>query len=41
MAKDTDIKVAASVQNTSELLTKHLSIPIYQRPYVWTENNVE
>ncbi len=41
MAKDTDIKVVASVQNTSELLTKHLSIPIYQRPYVWTENNVE
>lgn len=40
-AQDTDIKITPSVKNTQELLNMELSIPLYQRPYVWTTDNIE
>ena len=40
-AKDAETKIVPNVYNTQSLLSLNLSIPIYQRPYVWTTSNVE
>lgn len=38
---DNEVHITPSVLSTKELFSKSLSIPIYQRPYVWTTLNVE
>lgn len=39
--QETDLKITPLICNTNELLSMRLCIPIYQRPYVWTTDNVE
>lgn len=38
---ESDINITPSVLTTKELFSNSLTIPIYQRPYVWTTENVE
>lgn len=39
--QNSEIKITPFVRNTQELFRMKLSIPIYQRPYVWSTDNVE
>ena len=38
---DSDVQIKTSILSTKELFEKTLSIPIYQRPYVWGRENVD
>ena len=39
--EDTEVQIIPTIVSTKELFEKPLSIPIYQRPYVWGIENVE
>ena len=39
--EDTEVQIIPSIVSTKELFEKPLSIPIYQRPYVWGIENVD
>lgn len=38
---DLDARVSSKFQQIEKLLNKKICIPNYQRPYVWTQNNVD
>lgn len=39
--EESEVHITPSVQTTRELFSNSLTIPIYQRPYVWSLSNVE
>lgn len=39
--EDMDIRVSSEFQQIGDLLKLNIHIPDYQRPYVWTQNNVD